>query len=251
MAPAEIDERARPQADEYTRRVPEATLEILARSLQKEGARYGFSKLDFIRFVNVLLDIAVKDPTVPDRQPVVVENGATAIGPDPGASPCPQKRVKLRRFVPEVDGHLMTRWMDDPHGRYFRLCCATARYNSCEELLEHNSEHMAIICLLDETPIGAIAYLEYDPVQGRAELRKVIGERGARGHGYAREATQLWIEYGFNVLGLRKIYLHTLDTALRNIRLNESVGFVVEGILRNEIVLDGQVRDVLRMGLCR
>jgi RimJ/RimL family protein N-acetyltransferase len=42
-----------------------------------------------------------------------------------------------------------------------------------------------------------------------------------------------------------------MDTNFRNIRLNESLGFVVEGILRNEYVLDGRERDVLRMGLYR
>jgi RimJ/RimL family protein N-acetyltransferase len=232
--------------------MPDATLEVLARSLQKEGVQYGFSKLDFIRFVNVLLDIAIMDSGNPSSTTTSTgDDGTCTTAPPMTGLPSASGRIQLRRFHFDFDADLMFRWLEDPHGRYFRLSCATARYKSCEELLECNSDQLAIVTLRDGTPIGAMAYLDYDPEQGRAELRKLIGEPAARGLGYAREATQLWIRYGFEVLKLRKIYLHTLDTALRNIRLNESLGFVVEGILRNEIVFEGVARDVLRMGLCR
>jgi len=69
--------------------------------------------------------------------------------------------------------------------------------------------------------------------------------------GLAKEATKLWIEYRILALGLKKIYLNTLFTNVRNIRLNEDLGFQVEGILRNEIFFEGKHYDVLRMGLWR
>ena len=109
---------------------------------------------------------------------------------------------------------------------------------------------IGIITLPDHQPIGAVAYLDYDKRQHKAELRKLIGEPLMRGKGYAKEATQLWIQYGFSTLGLKKIYLNTLDTNIRKIQLNEELGFKVEGILRNEVLVEGAYRDVLRMGLC-
>jgi RimJ/RimL family protein N-acetyltransferase len=142
-------------------------------------------------------------------------------------------------------------WLADPHGRNFLRPRLTTSSETAGEYLARNSEHIAVVMRADRSPIGAVAFFQHDQVHRRAELRKVIGDPNARRQGYAREATRLWIRYGFEVLGLRKIYLDTLDTNLRNIRLNESLGFVVEGILRNEFVLDGQERDVLRMGLCR
>ena len=57
------------------------------------------------------------------------------------------------------------------------------------------------------------------------------------------------MQYGIHGLKLKKIYLNTLDTNIKNIRLNEELGFRVEGILRNEIRVGQQVKDVLRMGL--
>ncbi len=95
-----------------------------------------------------------------------------------------------------------------------------------------------------------MAFFDVDPVQRRAELRKLIGDPDARGKGYAEEATSLWIRYGVRELGLQKIYVSTLQTHLRNIQLNESVGFRVEGVLRSEVLLDGERYDVLRMGYC-
>jgi RimJ/RimL family protein N-acetyltransferase len=114
-----------------------------------------------------------------------------------------------------------------------------------------DSNIVGIITLSDGTPIGSVAYLDHDPAQGKAELRKLIGDVRQRRKGYGKEATALWIRYGLEVLQLKKIYLHTLNTNIRNIKLNEELGFVVEGILHNEVFIDGRYHDVLRMGLWR
>lgn len=237
----------------YESRIPDNTLETLARSLHREGLSYGFGKLDFVRFVNLLLDVAIKDVRPPGDGPSAPEAGAP--GPDTalprGGLPWESGRIRLRAPAGESDKALLRRWLEDAYGRYFLLTCSDARFADCDDLLAGPGTTLAIIELCDGQPIGAMAYLNHDPLQRKAELRKIIGEPDARGHGYAKEATALWIRYGFELLDLRKIYLDTLDTNLRNIRLNESLGFVVEGILRNEILLDGCERDVLRMGLCR
>ena len=99
--------------------------------------------------------------------------------------------------------------------------------------------------------VGFGPFLNYDVNHLKAELRKMIGNPKYRGKGYAKEATKLWINYGFCNLDLKKIYLNTFDTNIRNIRLNEEVGFRVEGILGNEVFVDGEYKDVLRMGLWR
>ncbi|MCP4011039.1 MAG: GNAT family N-acetyltransferase, partial [Proteobacteria bacterium] len=75
------------------------------------------------------------------------------------------------------------------------------------------------------------------------------GNPAMRGLGLAKEATQLWIDYGVSALGIKKIQISTLNTNIHNVRLNEDLGFKVEGILRNEICVDGVYLDVLRMGL--
>ena len=79
----------------------------------------------------------------------------------------------------------------------------------------------------------------------------MIGEPTLRRKGLAKEAAQLWIRYGMATLGLRKIYLNAVNANIRNIKLNEELGFRVEGILRNDVIFDDKRHDVLRMVLLR
>jgi RimJ/RimL family protein N-acetyltransferase len=242
---------------DYARKIPDNTLETIARSLYRDGLSYGFSKLDFVCFVNLLLDKALKQHTPVHANNALSGDGqadaqATQSASAPLAGlPCERGRVRLRTPVVATDLDLMHRWLEDAQGRMFMLTCSAGNFVACADLLSGRGGKVAIIETLEGMPIGAVAFLHHDPVQRKAELRKLIGEPSARGQGYAREATALWIDYGFDVLGLRKIYLDTLETSLRNIRLNESLGFSVEGILRNELLLDGVEHDVLRMGLYR
>jgi RimJ/RimL family protein N-acetyltransferase len=236
-----------------SQQLPQDTLETLARSFFKEAMSYGFAQVDYIRFVNLLLDLAIRN----GRQQRSSEALADAVSKAPMSGggdvtlPCCGQRVCVRAFNSQHDKSLMQDWLHDEYGRHFLLSCTTAEVENCEKLAADEANIFGIITLRDGTPIGAIAFLGICTTQRKAELRKLIGVPSMRGQGLAKEATALWIDYGISTLKLNKIYLHTLDTHLRNIKLNESLGFKVEGILRNEVLIDGTFRDVLRMGLCR
>jgi RimJ/RimL family protein N-acetyltransferase len=233
------------------RKIPDVTIGTLSRSFFREAARYGFRQVDYVRFVNCLLDLAMKNgesvaPT--DRRPPSDEaEGAPGIG---GTDlPVQGARVSVRALDPNVDIPLLDRWVADRVGKHFLLSRSTSRQLAIRDVVGTDDSILGIITLPDSTPIGAVAYLDYDRRQRKAELRKLIGEPGQRGKGLAKEASALWIRYGLSMLGLKKIYLCTLETDLRNIRLNEELGFRVEGVLRNEVLIDGVYHDVLRMGL--
>lgn len=234
------------------RQIPDKTIETVARSFCGEGARYGFDKLDFIRFVNKVLDIAMAEAAAQGGQgelhdlPDNTECLAISLG-----LPCSDGRIHLRELDFDQDKPILQRWLDDAYGRYFLLTCAVARFDNLHSVLVNPDNRFAIVCLNNGQPIAAVGFLHIDPDQQKAELRKLIGELQFRGQGYAKAASRLWLRYGFDVLGLRKIYLDTLQTNLRKIHLNEALGFSVEGILRNEVYLDSRERDALRMGICR
>ncbi|OPZ80066.1 MAG: hypothetical protein BWY77_01251 [bacterium ADurb.Bin431] len=63
------------------------------------------------------------------------------------------------------------------------------------------------------------------------------------------ERAHAQLAHGLFGLGLKKIYLNTINTNIRNIRLNQELGFTIEGILHNEVMIDGVYKDVLRMSL--
>lgn len=234
--------------------LPDATLESLVRGFFKESSLYGFSQIDYVRFVNMLLDLSMESDLTKSAQ---CKNLDGEIYYDASSNECLKQlpikgeRVRIHKFDAEKDIEIMKEWLSDESGRQFLLSRITAQTIDIERVVNDDWNIFGMITTFDNKPIGCVAYLGYNCAQNKAELRKLIGEPSMRGKGYAKEATQLWIRYGLEVLGLKKIYLSTLHTDIRNIRLNEDLGFKVEGILRNEICVDGIYRDVLRMGLWR
>lgn len=225
--------------------LPDITLEVAARSFFKQALAYGFSIDDFVRFANILLGIAMShggNAALPEERTHWIRNPHTNL-------PLVGQSVSIRSFGEHHDRELFDRWLADPEGRFFLLSTASGRSRHVDEVLADPANIFGIILYQDQ-PIGCVAYLDRSEEQRRAELRKMIGEASLRGLGLAHEAAALWVGYGIGALGLRKIYLNTLATHIRNIKINEELGFQVEGILRNELLIDGEYHDVLRMGLC-
>ncbi len=226
--------------------LPSETLETIARSFFKAAVGYGFRQVDYLRFVNLILDMSMKSSAVvvPRTAAPPPRAAETANGLPLGAGD-----ITIRSYDDAGDRCLVDRWISDEEGRYFLLSRTTAQRLKLDELLNRDANVLGVISVADGRPIGLMAFLDYDRVQRKAELRKLIGDVQERGKGYGKRATTLWIQYGVETLGLRKIYLNTLETDLRNIRLNEELGFKVEGILRNECWFDNEYHDILRMAL--
>ncbi len=223
------------------------SIEVISKSIIKEAREIGFQRGDYIKLANLILDSAIKEETGTNNGAINLEKIYDLT--TKYKLPLKGEHVKVRPFNKKKDSKILIRWLDDEVGRYFILTRATSRVYDVERLIEKENHILGIITLHDDTPIGLLAFLDYDSEQNKAELRKLIGEPDFRGRGYGKEATQLWIQYGLTNLKLNKIYLNTLQTNVRNIRLNEELGFRVEGILRNECLIDGTHNDVLRMGL--
>jgi len=228
--------------------VPIDTIRTFAKTICAEAGKYGFSQTDTVRLINEMLDIAASNDHAEAANPRTRLPDDSAFSVD--TIPLRSDRVSIRKADANADLALLEGWLDDAYGRHFLLSCATAQRTDPSSLLENSRNEVGIIHETDGAPIGAVAFLDIDKQQQRAELRKLIGVADARGKGYAEEATRLWIQYGGQILGLQKIYVSTLQTHLRNIQLNEAIGFRVEGLLRREICIDDTRYDVLRMGLC-
>jgi RimJ/RimL family protein N-acetyltransferase len=216
---------------------------------------YGFTQIDYVRFVNMLLDLSMesseRESNIQDEEARAGLDYEDESGQHFNQLPIEGKRIRIRKLDPVKDVAILKEWLRDKSGRLFLLSRITAQTINIDRIINDDWNVFGIVTTLEDIPIGCVAYLGYNSDQKKAELRKLIGEPSMRGKGYAKEASQLWIKYGLDGLNLKKIHLSTLHTDIRNIRLNESLGFKVEGILRNEICVDGVYRDVLRMSLWR
>ena len=106
---------------------------------------------------------------------------------------------------------------------------------------------LAIIGTQDQ-PIGLVSLWDRTIPHQAAELSIWVGE-GYRNGGSGTEALQLTLGYAFGELKLHKIYLRVLEYNTRAIRTYEKVGFRVEGVLRDEMKVNGRWHALVYMGL--
>lgn len=107
----------------------------------------------------------------------------------------------------------------------------------------------AIHIINSDKHIGNIKIDPVDKKNGLCEYGILIGDKSEWGKGYAKEASQLVIDYCFNTLHLRKMTLGVIDCNENAVKLYKSLGFEVEGILKKQEFHFGKYQDGLRMAL--
>lgn len=105
---------------------------------------------------------------------------------------------------------------------------------------------------VDGQPIGIIGGENLDRASGRVEMRKLVGDATLRGQGIGKRATFAFLYYAFNILNLHKVTIHSRDINVRNLNINRSLGFEVEGVFLEEVATSqGRRADIVRMALLR
>jgi len=83
------------------------------------------------------------------------------------------------------------------------------------------------------------------------ELHCVIGDKSYQSGGYGTEAYKLLVNYGFEELGLNKIYGYQLTHNFAAHRVVEKLGWQIEGVLRQYVYAHGKRHDVRVVGILR
>jgi len=221
------------------------TIETISKGIIEEISKWEFKTSDYITLANSLLDYSLSKPS----NGIKNQNSKIDINLEKLDFPLMGEHTRVREFNRQDDFDIVKSWLNDDIGRWFLLSRSYTRDTSFNELIDDERNIIGLITLFDSTPIGLMGYLDYDNNHHKAEMRKLIGDNEQRGKGYAKEATKLWIQYGVVNLGLKKIYLNTIENNIRNVTLNKELGFQVEGVLRKECFIDNRYYDLLRMGL--
>lgn len=133
-------------------------------------------------------------------------------------------------------------WYNDPEIRkylhYTDLFNVKDSIILLERIKKSDTRKEFVIWLIDghkEIPVGIIGLFEIDRDNQKAGFYITIGEKQYQGKGIAKKATILFLKEMFEKFKFHKIYLYTdvENTAARG--LYEKVGFVLEGILRDEL----------------
>ncbi len=97
-------------------------------------------------------------------------------------------------------------------------------------------------------PIGYIGFNNLDIIEGHTGFAFQI-MRDSQGQGYGTEALNLFIEYAFRYLGIRKVFTHILASNSASTKVVEKCGFKIEGVLRKHVLRDRKPIDVVIYGL--
>lgn len=164
-----------------------------------------------------------------------------------------EMEVKIRKFE-RTDIPKKVEWINNSENNQFLHydipICIEKTEKWFDSHLGEDTRYDAII-EVDGIPVGTIGLLSINKKDSKAEYYIAMGETAYKGKGIAKAAGELILAHGFEVLGLNKIYLFTEFNNISAQKLFESLGFVKEGLFRQDILSHGKLVDRIAYGLLR
>lgn len=100
----------------------------------------------------------------------------------------------------------------------------------------------------DDALVGSVYVAVRDETARKAEIGYRI-DRQFWGKGYATEAAERVLEFGFDRLDMQRIFAHVLCENIGSVRVLEKIGMQQEGILRQDSYFHGRFWDVCMYGI--
>lgn len=151
-------------------------------------------------------------------------------------------------FALQSSAHVLRYWDAPPWselGRAERFIAA------CREMAETGTgARLAVDRLSDEVFIGWCTLNRWNPDYRSASLGYCFTD-AVWGHGYATEAAGALLRWAFDTLDLNRVQAETDTRNVASARVLEKLGFVREGMLREDCVVNGEVSDSWVYGLLR
>lgn len=162
-------------------------------------------------------------------------------------------KVTIRRFE-RTDIPKKVEWVNNPENNQFLHydipICIEKTEKWFDSHFGEDTRYDAVI-EADRVPVGTIGLLSIDRKNSKAEYYIAMGETSYKGKGIAKEASLLILQYGFETLLLNRIYLYTEVENVAAQKLFEKVGFVREGLIRQDILSHGKYADRYAYGYLR
>jgi [ribosomal protein S5]-alanine N-acetyltransferase len=122
---------------------------------------------------------------------------------------------------------------------------------ACQRMADDGTgARLAIDRLADEAFIGWCSVTRWNPDYRSAALTYCLDD-AAWGHGYATEAAGALLQWAFDTLDLNRVQAETDTRNAASARVLEKLGFLREGTLREDCVVNGEVSDSWVYGLIR
>lgn len=122
---------------------------------------------------------------------------------------------------------------------------------ACRQMAEAGTgARLAVVRVRGETFIGWCSLNRWNREHRSASLAYCF-DAPAWGHGYATEAARELLRWAFDTLDLNRVQAEADTRNVASARVLEKLGFVREGTLREDCVVNGEVSDSWVYGLIR
>jgi len=120
---------------------------------------------------------------------------------------------------------------------------------ACRQMAEEGTgTRLAVDRVSDGGFIGWCSLTQWNPAYRSASLGYCF-DGAAWGHGYATEAARALLQWAFPTLDLNRVQAETDTRNTASARVLEKLGFVREGTLRENCIVNGEVSDSWLYGL--
>ncbi|MFF0503465.1 GNAT family N-acetyltransferase [Streptomyces fimicarius] len=167
------------------------------------------------------------------------------------------ERLRLRPFTDadaeplyalQSDAHVLRYWDSPPWTDPARAQRFLATCRRIEE--EGSGARMAVERVSDGSFLGWCGLFGWNPEFRSASLCYVL-DAAAWGNGYATETAHAVLRWAYDTLDLNRVQAETDTRNVASARVLEKLGFVHEGTLREDCVVNGDVSDSWVFGLLR
>ncbi len=164
------------------------------------------------------------------------------------------ERLELRPFNDDFLVERYVGWLNDAQTvRYSEQRHRTHTLETCRAYAHSftNSANYFWVIVANDRSLGHIGNITatVDVPNRVAELAILIGEPGARGHGYGFEAWQRASRFLLEDAGLRKVAAGTMEINEPMLKIMRASGMVEEGRRRGQFLVDGNPIDAVLMAL--
>jgi RimJ/RimL family protein N-acetyltransferase len=169
----------------------------------------------------------------------------------------PTARLRLRPFAgADADGlfalhtnaRVLRYWDAPPWTEHAR---AQQFVTDCQQMAQEGTgARLAVNRAGGGAFIGWCALTRCNPHHRSASLGYCL-DQAAWGHGYATEATRVLLRWAFDTMDLNRVQAQTDTRNLASARVLDKLGFIREGTLREDCIVNGEISDSWIYGLIR
>ena len=166
------------------------------------------------------------------------------------------EKINLRGIKKEDYTECLFKWANDPEFNYYlsmgiKPSTLPILEKQFEKIISTENAVFAIVDRQSKKTIGLVGLYDIAWQPRLAEYRIHIGEKEFWGTGASSEATEFILKYAFETLNLNKVWLGVNSDHQKALKLYERIGFIKEGILRQEIFRNNKYYNITKMGILR